>query len=92
MTDRASDIGDLERMYVNGEASDDCARKAMLIAVRIRTERAFAGSRTDVTRLKELVREVERFHAILTKIRGRDVHHDVLHLYEQFLAVQGIAL
>ena len=94
MPNPARDIEELEAMYIAGESNDDCSRKAMLIAVRIRDERKSSQSKGDMVRLNSIGVELGRFQTILKKIAGRSTDPNVnpLQLYHDFLISQKIIL
>jgi hypothetical protein len=87
-----TDIAKLESLYADGESDDKLCAQAVIIAVRLRNENAFARARMDYARMQELMLETEYFKQLLCRIRGRSTAHDVLSRYDNFLTQQKIVL
>ncbi len=86
------DIEKLEKMYVGGETDNELCSQAVLIAVRLRNEFAFAGTRLDYARMKSLSDEKTMFNELRERIAKRSDTHDVFALYKKFVTAQGIVL
>lgn len=92
MTQLPPDIAKLEQMYVGGESNNDLSGQAIVVAMRIRTERAFAQTRADMGKMISLLEEIQMFKGVLDRIAGRDDRRDVLEVYHDFIKKQGIVL
>ncbi len=86
------DVEKLEQMYIAGFCNDELSAQAIVIAMRMRAERATATQCGDMGRMISLFSEITDFQRILKKIAGRDDQRDVLALYHKYMKEQKIVL